>query len=84
MWQHLRNRHAEEFLNAVKYVSVKKEEKSKITVELENIAEDMIIKLTENKWQCKMCSKYADAKNEMMRHVEVHLQRTLNNVEKSQ
>ena len=53
-------------------------------MELENIAEDMIIKLTENKWQCKVCSKYADAKNEMMRHVEVHLQRTLNNVEKSQ
>ena len=46
-----------------------------------NIAEDMMMKLRENKWQCKVCSKYADTKNEMMKHVKVHMKRTLQNVE---
>ena len=82
--QHLRNRHTEEFLSSVIDVSFRKEDKTKITEEVENIAEDMMMKLRENKWQCKVCSKYADTKNEMMKHVEVHMKRTLNNVEEFQ
>ena len=84
MCQHLRNRHADEFFTAVKDVSYRKKENTKITEEMENIVKDMTMKLKENKWQCKVCYKYADSKNEIMKHVEVHLKRTWNNDEENQ
>ena len=80
----MKNRHAEEFFNAAREVSVKEEERKILSEDMENIAEDMMMKLRENKWQCKVCSKYADTKNDMIKHVEVHFKRTLNSFEANQ
>ena len=58
-------------------MAVKEEEIKSLSDGVENIAPDMMMKLREKKWQCKVCSKYADTKNGMMKHVEVRFKRTL-------
>ena len=55
LWQHLKNRHAEEFFNAARDMAVKEEEIKSLSDDMENIAPDMMMKLRENKWHA---SKY--------------------------
>ena len=64
-------------------MAVEEEEIKSLSDDMENIAPDMMMKLRENKWQCKVWSNYADTQNGMMKHEEVHFKRTLNSFEEN-